>query len=99
MSYAGTCLSTRNLLQVLVAEFQKPASLITEEFGFGDRKAGLPGDCHGVGPLGAELFLQDGVLLDGFEELGEVFLGHGSLGFGMGEAEGPRAGRFEGFRG
>ena len=70
-------LSTRNLVHLLVAEFQKPASLITEEFGFGDRIAGLPGNRYGVGSFGLELFLQGGVLLDGFEELGEVFLGQG----------------------
>ena len=48
-----------------------------DQLGLGDRETGLPGDRHGVGPLGLELLLQGGVLADGFEELGEVFLGQG----------------------
>jgi len=69
---------------------------MANQLGPGDRETGLLGDRHGVGPLGLELLLQGGVLADGFEESGKVFLGHGSLGFGMGKGEGPRAGRLGG---
>jgi len=46
-----------------------------------DLETGLLGNGHGIGSFGLELLLQAGVLADGFEELGEVFLGHGSLGW------------------
>jgi len=67
-------------LQLFVAEVLNPRRLVANQLGLRNRKTRLLGDRHGVSPLGLELLLQGGVLLDGFEELREVFLGHGSLG-------------------
>ena len=72
--------SSRRILQFLITEFLDSGSLVAKQLGLGDREAGLLGDRHGVSPLGLELLLQGGVLADGFEELSEIFLGHGSLG-------------------
>ncbi len=74
--------TTRRLLQFLITEFLDSGSLVAKELGLCDRETGVLGDRHGVGPLGLELLLQGGVLADGFEELSEFFLGHGSLGWG-----------------
>jgi len=55
----------------------------THELGLRDGKSCLLGNGQGVGLLRAKLLLEGGVLADGFEKLGEIFLGHGSLDGGM----------------
>jgi len=74
--------SARGTLQLLIAQVFGAAGLRVEEFGLGDRKPRLPGDGHGVRALSAELFLEGGVLADGFNESDEVFLAHRGGGSG-----------------
>jgi len=63
--------------QIFITELLDAGRLRTDEFGSGNREARLLGDGHRVSGGLAELFLEGGVLPDGFEELVEVFPGHG----------------------
>jgi len=70
-----------HIFEFLIAKFLDLAGLVTNQLGLRDRQTGLLGNGHGIGALGLELLLQGGVPADSLEELGEVFLGHGSLGW------------------
>lgn len=78
-AHFGRLSASRGLLQFLIAEALQVGRLGADQLSPGDRKACPPSNRYGVGPLGPELFLEGGVLADGFEKLGEVLLGHGSF--------------------
>ena len=69
--------------QFIVTEILDMVGVDTHELGLRDGKSCLLGNGQGVALLRAKLLLEGGVLADGFEKLGEIFLGHGSLDGGM----------------
>jgi len=69
--------SSSSIFQIFITERLDSGRLRTDEFGPGNREARFLGDRYRVGVGLAELFLKGGFLADGFEELVEVFPGHG----------------------